>query len=66
METTAPVQCAEVSRLVKQARLENHLAIRAMKRIKNNGLLGYSLQEVAMPRFVRNNLMKLARKLRAA
>lgn len=66
MDSKAPGQNDEVIRLVKQARFENHLAIRAMTRIKNNGLCGRSLQEVVMPRFVRKNLMAQARRLRAA
>lgn len=65
MDSQVPNRNDEVIRLVKQARFENRLAIRAMAQIKSNGLCGRSLQEVVMPRFVRNNLMAQARRLRA-
>lgn len=53
---------AELQDLVKRARAENHLAVRNMNRIKQGGYP--DAQSVAMPRFVRNNLMAAARRLR--
>lgn len=54
----------EVSELVKRARMENRLAVRAMKSITADGYAAGDIQRVAMPRFVRNNLMAAARRLR--
>ena len=55
---------AEIEVLVKRARMENHLAVRALVRIKASGFP--DVQAVAMPRFVRNNLMLAARRLKSA
>ncbi len=53
---------AELQDLVKRARAENHLAVRNMIRIKQGGYP--DAQSVAMPLFVRNNLMAAARHVR--
>lgn len=52
----------ELQSLVQQARAENRLAVRNLIRIKRGG--SPDVQSVAMPRFVRNNLMAAARRLR--
>lgn len=52
----------ELQSLVQKARAENRLAVRNMNRIKQGGYT--DVQSVAMPRFVRNNLMAAARRLR--
>lgn len=54
----------EVNKLVSQARWENRLVVRAKQRFKRNGFID-DLQQLVMPRFVRNNLMSAARRLRA-
>ncbi len=52
----------ELQSLVQRARAENRLAVRNLVRIKRGG--HPDVQSVAMPRFVRNNLMAAARRLR--